>query len=252
LIIIRAARISRRPEFFILNKVINDNMRPKIVLVTMIAAIGVLGLMVVFKGILSSPVANPVDSPKTTESNPVQTGTISNRTLNKKGRVPGNSAQPDEATAPVVSNSAPANALAGTPTNTGPVAPITSVVATTPAEDRQVTINKDLNRIRDALLAGASNPEAINTVRDRLQSQEPEVRKAATVAAMHLNDRGAIPILKVTLEQVKDTREKVTILDAIEYLQIPDSNDQVAKSIGQTPNTIDSTNNAGVLDLPRN
>jgi hypothetical protein len=100
---------------------------------------------------------------------------------------------------------------------------VTNVVATTPAEDHQAAIDGDLEKIKNALLEGASNPASLVTVRERLLSPEASVRKAAVETIMHLNDREAIPQLKEALSRVEDTREKVAIMDAIEYLQIPDS-----------------------------
>jgi hypothetical protein len=43
---------------------------------------------------------------------------------------------------------------------------------------------------------------------------------------MHLNDREAIPKLNEALAKTEDPREKVEIMDAIEYLQTPDGDPQ--------------------------
>jgi hypothetical protein len=104
--------------------------------------------------------------------------------------------------------------------------PVTQVVATTPEQDRQAAIEKVLDKINEALLDGGSDPKLVAGVREQLLHPDPEVRKAATETVMELNDRGAIPKLKEALDRVEDAREKVAILDAIEYLQTPDGDPQ--------------------------
>lgn len=163
-------------------------MRPKMMLGIMLVAVVALGMLVVLKGILS----NRAEAPKAAVT------AI-------------DSTQPEVVKKP----------------NSQPNLLVTNVVATTPDEDHQASIDNDLDQIKTALLEGSSNPNSLAAVRERLLSPAAAVRKAAVEAAMHLNDREAIPQLKEALGRVEDTREKVAIMDAIEYLQIPESNEQM-------------------------
>lgn len=154
----------------------------------MLVAVVVLGMLVVLKGILSNHAEAPKDAVTAIDTTPPE----------------------------VVKKS-----------DSQPRPSVTNVVATTPVEDHQASIDNDLDQIKTALLEGSSSPNLMAAVRERLLSPEAAVRKAAVEAAMHLNDREAIPKLKEALGQVEDTREKVAIMDAIEYLQIPESNEQM-------------------------
>jgi hypothetical protein len=128
-------------------------------------------------------------------------------------------------------------------------APVTNVVATTPDEDRDAAIDKELDVLKEALLNGESDPASVETVRARFTHPESEVRKAAFETAMHLNDRGSIPKLKEALAKVQDPREKVMIMDAIEYLQIKDVDmGQIVSNAAEVLS--DSPSAAGAL-IPR-
>jgi hypothetical protein len=116
--------------------------------------------------------------------------------------------------------------------------PVTQVVATTPDQDRQAAIQKELDKINDALLDGGADPKLVEGVREQLLNPEPEVRKAATETVRQLDDRGAIPKLQEALQNVEDVREKAAILDAIEYLQTPEGIPQLTTDMppsGQPP-----------------
>jgi hypothetical protein len=170
----------------------------------MLVAVVALGMVVVLKGILSNHAEAPKDAATAIDST-----------------------QPE-----VVKKS-----------DSQPRPPVTNVVATTPVEDHQAGIDSDVNQIKTALLEGSSNSNSLAAVRERLLSPEASVRKAAVEAAMHLNDREAIPKLKEALGRVEDTREKVAILDAIEYLQIPEPNEQMnAAPDSDTPTAPPVTN----------
>lgn len=179
-------------------------MRPKAMLGIMLVAVVALGMLVVLKGILSNHAEAPKDAATAIDST-----------------------QPE-----VVKKS-----------DSQPRPPVTNVVATTPVEDHQAGIDSDLDKIKTALLEGASNPVSLATARERLLSPEVSIRKAAVEAVMHLNDREAIPKLKEALAKVEDVREKVAILDAIEYLQIPESNEQMNMTPDSDSPAVQSTTN---------
>ena len=183
-------------------------MRPKVVIIILLLAVGVLGLAVVLKTTLDNhngkqDVTAPVDASASNgvaalanndTSTPPGPGAVAVET------VASNQSRPPVAQAP----------------------PVTQVVATTPDQDRQAAIEKELDKINDALLDHGADPKLVEGVREQLLNPEPEVRKAATETVRQLDDRGAIPKLKEALQSVEDVHEKAAILDAIEYLQIPD------------------------------
>jgi hypothetical protein len=107
------------------------------------------------------------------------------------------------------------------------VRPVTTIVATTPDEDRQATVDRELANIQNAMMDAESNPQSLALIEDRLRHPDAEVRKEAVQSVVHLNDRGAIEILKASLENIDDPREKVAVMDAIEYLQITNVEMQV-------------------------
>ena len=53
--------------------------------------------------------------------------------------------------------------------------------------------------------------------------REPEVRKAAKDALVQLGDTNAIPGLEQALGLVEDPREKLAMMEAIDYLKLPDA-----------------------------
>lgn len=109
----------------------------------------------------------------------------------------------------------------GTGATSGP----TSIIATTPAEERAALRDKDLEAISDALLSTEENGNAVSAVASRLENADAEVRAAAREAAVHLGDTNIIPYLTVALERISDPREKVELLDAIQFLQLPEGSD---------------------------
>lgn len=120
----------------------------------------------------------------------------------------------------------------------GSVATGARVIATTPEQDKEAAREKVLDEIKEALLEGTDNPAKAEEVRAHLKSDDAEIRKSAVETLMHLNDRGAIPALKEALDRVQDPREKVAIMDAIDYLETPeDPNVLAAMGITNQPAT---------------
>jgi len=98
--------------------------------------------------------------------------------------------------------------------------PITNLIATTPTEDREARIEKDLDALREALGGTAGNPESLVIIADRLLSPDAQVRKAAVVTASHLGDTNILPYLTGILPNIEDPHEKADIMDAIDYLKL--------------------------------
>jgi hypothetical protein len=186
-------------------------MRPKVVIVVLCLSIGVLALLGVLHGRLSSHQGGSVETSVPTNLNP-----------------------------PV--------AIVAEP-QTNPV--LTSIVASTHEEDRVAQKQKDLDSISDALLAGDGDPRSLIALENGLENPDAEVRVAAREAAMHLGDTNIIPYLNGALQNLQDPREKVAIMDAIAYLQTPSRSDatdpsesEMAALLSNRPprNTITRTN----------
>jgi len=174
-------------------------MRPKIVLVIMLTAVLALGLLVVLRVGLTKRISG-------------------------QGAMAGSVNEASETAA--VPGIFTTNAESGT-TGTQPRPLVTNIVATTPDEDRLEAAAAAMERLKLALLDDGANPQVVEEVREQLLHSDVEVRKAAVETLIHLHDRGAIPKLKEALAKVEDPREKVGIMDAIEYLEIPEAEGQM-------------------------
>jgi len=80
---------------------------------------------------------------------------------------------------------------------------------------------KDVEAVNEALANGHDDPLAMLEIAKRLENPDAEVRTAAREAAVHLGDTNILPYLNAALDNLQDPREKVAIMDAIAYLQIP-------------------------------
>lgn len=176
---------------FLLNRLeLGCCMRPKIVFFTLLLGVGALVLIGVLHGMLGKPESE----------NPLA----------------GSGGAPAELT------NTPSLELAQPEVK--PAA--TSIIATTSAEDRATQKEKDLEAISDVLISGDSDPRAVFAISSRLENADEEVRTAAREAAVHLGDTNVIPYLASALEHLNDSREKVAIMDAIAYLQLPSESDK--------------------------
>jgi hypothetical protein len=96
--------------------------------------------------------------------------------------------------------------------------------AMTSEEARAAQIQRDLDEIREALANGTVDPSATeNILLDKVVHPEKEVRKAALEALIQLNDTNAIPRLQQAVQSLEDPHDKAAVLDAIAYLQLPDT-----------------------------
>ena len=172
-------------------------MRPKVVILTLIIAFGLLGLVAVLKG---------VGGKRSTDSG---------------GPVVG---APPATVASQDSKSASTNVP---PANLQPV-PGNPVVVS--EEMRQALVETDLARIRELReeADGVNNGVIIAALLQKMDSPEPEVRKAVVLALKQMNDTNAIPGLQKAMGNLKDPREKVAVLDAIDYIKAPDIMDGVS------------------------
>ena len=157
-------------------------LKPKFVLVILLLGVAALALMGIMHGVVNK------------REGPAQPSPV----------VP-----PEKAEASQTTSNVPVNAQA------------TSNIAMTANEQTAFQKQKDLDAVNDALLSSDGDPRAMLEVASRLENSDAEVRTAARESAVHLGDTNIIPYLNSALNNLKDPREKVAIMDAIAYLQIP-------------------------------
>jgi hypothetical protein len=161
-------------------------MRPKIVILILVAAFGLLGIMVVLKGLMGGHAGNAGGQTPPTQAN---VGSPSNATNDQVVQVNPNS----------------------------------SNTAASPEQMSAAAVEKELDAIQ-ALLGeadGANNSTIIPALVGKVENPEAEVRKAALAALVQLNDTNAVPGLEQAVEVIKDPRAKVDVMDTIEYLKLP-------------------------------
>lgn len=90
-------------------------------------------------------------------------------------------------------------------------------------EMRAAAVEKELDAIRELLgeADGTNNPTIISALLAEVANPEAEVRQAALEALKQLNDTNAVPGLEQAAEVIKDPRQKVAVLDVIDYLNLP-------------------------------
>jgi hypothetical protein len=161
-------------------------MRPKVVILILVAAFGLLGIMVVLKGVMAGHAGNAGGQTPATQAN-------------------------------VDSQSAATN------DQVAQVSPNSSNAAASSEQLRAAEVEKELDAIRELQgeADGANNPKIISALLDKVAHPEAEVRKAALAALVQLNDTNAVPGLEQAAEKMKDPRAKVAVLDTIDYLKLP-------------------------------
>ncbi|HUC84982.1 MAG TPA: hypothetical protein VL970_07305 [Candidatus Acidoferrales bacterium] len=160
-------------------------MRPKVVILTLVIAFGVLGAVALFKGVIQKPAGSGAPVPAT---NAVQ------------NPVPADTSALVASANPNSSNAASADEL------------------------RAALIEKEQADIRtlQGEIDGTNNPVIIAALLEKMNSPEPDVRKTVLQALIEINDTNAVPGLQKAGDNLKDPREKVAVLDAIAYLKAPD------------------------------
>jgi hypothetical protein len=163
-------------------------MRPKVVILTLVVAFGLLGVLAVLKGLGG----RHADDSGGQTSGPAANGNSTSDATNS-------------ATAQAASSSG----------NPGPVSP----------ELRAAVIAQETERIQELVngVDGTNNPIIISALIDKVANPETEVRKAALAALVQINDTNAVPGLLKAADQLKDPRAKVDVLNTIDYLNLPDA-----------------------------
>jgi hypothetical protein len=106
------------------------------------------------------------------------------------------------------------------------MAPILATVAEVPVE--QAISGADWETISHSSLieklfvdAAETEPEALRRILLHLEHEAPEVRRAAVEAAIQFGSRDAIPVLRQAADRASDLREKVFLMEAAEFLELP-------------------------------
>jgi hypothetical protein len=169
-------------------------MRPKVVIAVLIAAFVLLGAVALIKGLNSKN---------------------ANLGAGGNGAVASGPAGGTTGTTETNSTSAKVTASAGTP-----------VVS---SELRAAMIEKEIEDIHDlqGRAEGTNNPEVIAALLGKMQGDEAQVRLAALEAIKELNDTNAVSGLQKAVDATKDAREKVAILDVIDFLNLPSATPDV-------------------------
>jgi hypothetical protein len=161
-------------------------MRPKVVILILVVAFGLLGIMLVLKGIMAGHAGNA------------------------GGQTPPTQANVD-------------SPVAATNDQVVQVNPNSSNTVASPEQMSAAAVGKELDAIQ-ALLGeadGSNNPTIIPALIGKVENPEPEVRTAALAALVQLNDTNAVPGLQKAAAAMKDPRAKVAVMDTIDYLNLP-------------------------------
>jgi hypothetical protein len=129
-----------------------------------------------------------------------------------------------------------------TPTNNPAVAvPVGGDTNKTPEINEQLRladVQKELERIGELQTDGAGSHDAMLLLLDKVRHREPEVRKAALDGLVQLNDTNAVPGLQEAAALAQDPREKVAILNAIDYLNLPSVTPETQPPIDASPKKV--------------
>ena len=171
-------------------------MRPRVVIVTLLLAVAVFGLA----GLISRMFhQSPTPAASTVST----------------------------ASPPVVQTETPVPAAAPTPMPATPVAP---AVATVAPSSRPAAINESetdqaeaaQDRVAELMkLAMNDDTESLNTICSELTNSNAEIRAGAVAAVVQFGDRSVSPRLRELAAQTEAPREKVSLLDAADQLDLP-------------------------------
>jgi HEAT repeats len=162
-------------------------MRPKIVILILVAGLGgVIGMLLIKYRMPPPPAAAPI---AIAEAKP---------------------AAPQ--TAPSIANVPPP---APVPAAAAPVA--TTNIMTD--EQRQAAINAETDRLQEWSMN--DDPESLSNILADLTNPEQEVREAAIEAAEQFGGTNAIPVLKNLAANDEDPKEKAALLEAANFLSLP-------------------------------
>lgn len=94
-------------------------------------------------------------------------------------------------------------------------------LTTTTNPTKQVINSMDDRIIELTELGARSDAKSFQKLVTNLSDAEPEIRQAALEAIIQFGNREAIPILKDLAAKTEDTQEKINILEAAKFLELP-------------------------------
>jgi hypothetical protein len=105
---------------------------------------------------------------------------------------------------------------------------------------RAAVVDQEIDDIRrlPAQADGSNNSVIIATLVQKLSCPEAALHHAALEALKHLNDTNAIPPMQQAAAAMTDAREKVAVLDAIDYINLPNLTQNVPPDLTTNPNFV--------------
>jgi len=116
----------------------------------------------------------------------------------------------------MVTNQVPAVVAAPT------VAVAVPAKASSTPEEKEKRIQEETERL--ALLSMNDDPQSLSNILADLVSPEKEIRMAAIEATKQFDSTNAIPVLKAMVANTSDAEEAAALLEAAEFLSLPDAN----------------------------
>ena len=144
---------------------------------------------------------------------------------------------PEVAPVPVASI-APAPAPAPVP---APAPAVVEVKKAQTPEEHEAAINAEIDRLSSWEMK--SDPQSLSNILGDLKSPEKEIRMAAIEAAKQFESPDAIPALKAAAANTEDNQEAIAMLEAADWLALPDAPMQRPDTMPQlTPDQIQAQN----------
>lgn len=109
-----------------------------------------------------------------------------------------------------------------TQTSTSVPTPRREPFANITPEKRQAAIDTEIERLRE--WSSQDDAHSFSSILADLSHPEKEVREVAVESLKEFGDTNAIPALKAAAQNSEDTREKIAMLEAAEFLSLPQLN----------------------------
>ena len=106
-------------------------------------------------------------------------------------------------------------------------------MAETPEAKQEAYVAKRVGELQD--LGMENDSASLDTILAELENGDPSIRQAAVDAAVQFGSRDAIPRLMTAAAQAADPKEKSTILDAVEFLNMPTLAEALAQKNSNAP-----------------
>lgn len=103
-------------------------------------------------------------------------------------------------------------------------------------EKHQATVDAELDRISDA--TGKNDATSVSIIMADITSPDKEVRLAAIEAVKQSDDPDIIPTLRADAESAPDLQTQDALLQAADFLSLPDATTVAANGTSQTPEQV--------------